>query len=227
MSANESTDDPPFHFEIYRGPSEEFGEEPKAIYYVENHNGQCGYSDLATDFEMAAEAIIDVYRETQLGNWMAPCAHLVRQTLELRVKALLSSIGDRDSSVNLALLKTHALMGIWGESLQWLVSNKFEIAQDNRLHRTEHLLRSFDAIDPTGDLFRFGISRKAAFGKQKSYDRVGLVLSVLSDDFKSATGLLSHWNAVVFRMTIAEEEGWLKDELFDADNFPHIPDAQS
>lgn len=68
------TRDLSFHLEIRRGPQSEFGIEPKAIYYVENHNAQCGYGELALDFEMAARAILATYREPQIGNWMTPSA---------------------------------------------------------------------------------------------------------------------------------------------------------
>ena len=56
--SDESSQDPSFHYEIWRGPRPEFGDEPKAIYYVENHNMQCGYSELSTDFEMATREIL-------------------------------------------------------------------------------------------------------------------------------------------------------------------------
>lgn len=218
----ESEPDPPFHFEIYKGPGTSFGDEPKAIYYVENHNAQCGYSDLALDFSIAAEALIEAYRESGLGNWMAPVAHMVRQTLELRLKALLESIYDRDKAVNSKLLGRHNLMAIWDEAYGWLMKEGFRINEDTRLHRTIHLLNSFDAIDPSGDLFRFGISRRTAFKKQKSYDRVGINIEIMTNDFKAAEGLLSHWNATVFRIAIAQEMGWERDPYFDADDFPRV-----
>lgn len=101
--------DLPFHYEIWRGPQAEFGSEPKAIYYVENHNGQCGYSELAGDFEMATHAMLNTYRESQLGNWIAPVAHLARQTLELSLKSLVSNISERDALVPKESLRSHNL----------------------------------------------------------------------------------------------------------------------
>lgn len=223
----ETPDDPPFHYEIWRGPGASFGDEPKAIYYVENHNAQCGYGDLATDFEIAAKALLATYRENALGNWVAPVAHMVRQTLELRLKALLDSILERDASVDKKVLGRHDLMAIWNEAYHWLTDQGFRINEDARLPRTVHLLSAYDAIDPTGDLFRFGMSRQSAFNKQRSYDRVGIITPVMIEDFDAATGLLSHWDAVVFRMKMREEMGWDKDPYFDADDFPKAASAEA
>lgn len=214
------TGGPPFHFEIYRGPGESFGQEPKAIYYVENHNAQCGYGDLAVDFAMAAKALLGTYQDSQLDNWMAPVAHMVRQTLELCVKALLDSIHRREATVDAKSLGGHNILAIWEEAHRWLTEQGFRINEDARLPRTVHLLKSFHAIDPSGDLFRFGMSRKTAFNKRKSYDRVGLNTDVLAEDFEAAEALLSHWNAAVFRIKIAEEMGWESDPYFDVDDFP-------
>lgn len=219
---SEKPNDPPFHFEIWRGPSEHFGNEPKSIYYVENHNGQCGYGELATDFEMAAMVLLETYRESALGNWMAPVAHMVRQTLELLLKALLQSIVARDARVDAKPLKQHDLLTIWNVSLQWLTKGGFRINEDARLPRTVHLLTSYDAIDPSGDLFRFGMSRKKAFEKLKSYDRVGINIDVMIADFKGAVRFLSHWDAAVFRIQIAKEMGWASDPYFDVDDFPSV-----
>lgn len=217
---HESSDDPPFHFEIYRGPGKSFGAEPKAIYYVENHNAPCSYGELATDFSMAAQTLIQTYRETELGNWMAPVAHMVRQTLELRLKACLTSIIERDREANAKLLGRHDVLALWQQVLRWLTENGFRINEDTRLTRTAHLIEAFHAIDPSGDLFRFGISYRTAFDMRKSYDRVGINLPVLDKDFEAADGLLSHWDAAVFRIAISEEMGWAEDPFFDADSFP-------
>lgn len=212
--------DPPFHFEIWQGPGESFGDEPKSIYYVENHNGQCSYGDLATDFEIAATALLETYRDSGLGNWMGPVAHMVRQTLELRLKALLQSISERDPDVDGKPLRRHDLLALWNVSLQWLTESGFRIHEDQRLPRTVHLLTSYDAIDPSGDLFRFGMSRKTAFEKQKSYDRVGINVDIMMADFRGAVRFLSHWDAAVFRITIAQDLGWESDPYFDVDDFP-------
>lgn len=215
--------DPPFHFEIWRGPQPEFGIEPKAIYYVENHNAQCGYGELAEDFEMAARAILATYRESQLGNWMAPLAHLVRQTLEISLKSLISSIRERDVEVPEKALRGHDLGVLWEQSIAWLGSNGFDANSDARRDVTAHLIHAYDAIDPSGDLFRFGISYKEALGQQKSYDRVGIELDQFEYEFNAAMGFLNHWDAAVFRKTIAESEGWKEDPFFNVDDFPRLP----
>lgn len=214
--------DPPFHFEIWRGPSDAFKSEPKSIYYVENHNGQCGYGELATDFEMAALEMIRLYRDTELGNWMGPTAHLVRQTLELQLKALAETIHTTDPSIGNKILKSHNLESLWVMSLTWLENHEYQVRNDARLSATQHLLAAYHAIDPTGDLFRFGISNQTAFEKQKSYDRVGIVIENFESEFTASTGFLNHWEAVVRRQKCAEEEGWERDELFDANDFPRI-----
>lgn len=216
----DQAEDPPFHFEIWHGPSQSFGDEPKAIYYVENHNGQCSYGELATDFEIAAKALLQAYQREQIGNWIGPVAHMIRQTLELNLKALLSSILERDVAVDRKPLNRHGLILLWSTCYAWLTANGFSVDKDARLPRTLHLLSAYDAIDPSGDLFRFGMSYKTAFGKQKSYDRVGINCETMDKDFDDATGLLVHWNAAVFRLTIAEDEEWTSDPYFNADDFP-------
>lgn len=221
-NADKSAQDPPFHFEILRGPQPEFGEEPKAIYYAENHNAQCSYGELSTDFEMATLAILANYRENQLGNWVGPLAHLARQTLELSLKALVVSIRERDATVPRKALGTHDLGALWALGTSWLDANGYDSNNDARRIDAAHLIAAYNAIDPSGDLFRFGISYKEAFDKQKSYDRVGIVLNQFEKEFIAAIGFLNHWNAVVFRKTIAEAEGWQVDPYFDADDFPRV-----
>lgn len=216
--------DPAFHFEIWRGPDEAFGDEAKAIYYVENHNGQCGYGELATDFEMAARQIIAAYRTTQLANWMAPVAHLSRQTIELCLKALVESIRERDAKISAKPLRQHDLKALWSTGTQWLDSHGYQASEDARRPAAEHLIDAFHSIDPSGDLFRFGMSRKTAFGKQKSYDRVGIMLERFEREFDAAVGFLSHWEAVVRRLSLAEDFGHELDGQFDANNFPRTRD---
>lgn len=219
-------DNPPFHFEIWQGPGRSFGDEPKAIYYVENHNGQCSYGELALDFQIAAKALLETYRSEQLGNWMAPVAHMIRQTLELHLKALLSSILARDPTVDKKPLGQHDLLCLWSAAYTWLRANGFPIDCDARLSATLHLISAYDAIDPSGDLFRFGMSRKRAFNKQKSYDRVGINCEVMAQEFADAVGLLCHWDAAVFRRTMAEEHEWTTDPYFEVDDFPKIEQQQ-
>lgn len=222
MTDKATTHDPPFHYEIRRGPGPAFGDEPKAIYYVENHNGQCGYGESAADFEMATLEMIAAYRASGLGNWVAPVAHLTRQTLELHLKALIVSIRERDPSVSNKPLRGHDLSTLWSAAVEWLDAGGFLAADDARRPATGHLIAAYQAIDPSGDLFRFGISYKQAFGKQKSCDRVGIVLDRFELEFEAAVGFLRHWEAVVRRMTWAEQEGWSEDPFFDAEAFPRL-----
>lgn len=217
---DEKTQDPPFHFEIWRGPQPGFGDEPKAIYYVENHNGQCSYGELSTDFEMATRATLASYRESGLANWMAPLAHLARQTLELSLKSLVVSIRERDAAISRTALSGHNLHALWVLGTNWLDARGFDAEKDARRLDATHLIEAYHAVDPSGDLFRFGMSYKKAFGKQKSYDRVGIVLDQFEREFDAAIGFLHHWDAVVFRKTIAEAEGWQVDPFFNADDFP-------
>lgn len=210
----------PFHFEIWRGPTKSFGDEPKAIYYVENHNAQCGYAEVALDFSIAANSLLEKYERESLGNWMGPTAHLIRQTLELKLKALLQAVIALDSSVNSKPLATHRLLDIWDPSYAWIASNSLPIEQDLRLPQTLHLLQCYDSIDPTGDLFRFGQSRQSWFGRPKSYDRVGIEIDVMKDDFAAAEGLLDHWESVASRSAMSQEMGWEKDPYFNPNDFP-------
>lgn len=216
---DDSSSDPPFHYEIWSGPSSTFGDEPKAIYYVENHNGQFGYGELAFDFAIAAKHLMVVYREDALGNWVGPIAHLVRQTLELRLKDLLQTISEQDQTVPTGPLRGHNLRELWGPSLAWLDTHHPNVREDARLDRTDHLLDAFHAIDPRGDLFRFGQSYQYAFNKRRSYDRVGIVLNTLEDEFNAADDLLTHWTAVIRRKAYYLEAGE-EDTLFDATDFP-------
>lgn len=216
---DDSPSDPPFHYEIWSGPGAAFGDEPKAIYYVENHNGQCGYGELALDFAIAAKHLMAAYREDALGNWTAPIAHLVRQTLELLLKDLLQTISEQDQAVPARPLRGHDLRALWVPSLAWLNTHHPDVREDARLDRTDHLLDAFHAIDPTGDLFRFGQSYQQAFNKRRSYDRVGIVLNTLEDEFNAAEDLLTHWTAVVRRKAYFLETGE-EDTSFDTGDFP-------
>jgi len=92
---------------------------------------------------------------------------------------------------------------------------------DARLDTTDRLIANFNAIDPLGDLFRFGTSKQRAFGRAKSCDRVAYEQPRFFDEFKAASGCLSFWGAVLMREQITEEMGWSADPHFDAQNFPH------
>lgn len=220
MKPMKPADDPRFHYEIWTGPTEAFGDKPKAIYYVENHNANCGYSELATDFRPAADAVIEIYRSSQLGNWVAPVAHLVRQTLELELKALYSAVLESDPAIDPRPLGKHDLLFLWRSGRDWLIERGYKIAQDARLATTDRLITAFHEIDPTGDLFRFGISRQSAFTKNKSYDRIGLNIEILAAEFEAAGGLLHHWEGALVRAIIVKEMRWDSDPHFDIDDFP-------
>lgn len=223
MSKKTDASNPKFHYEIWKGPSVEFGGKRKSISYVENHNASCGYTELALDFSYAATALIEQYRKTGFGNWMAPVAHISRQLIELRLKALMTSIGDLDGSFNTGSLGGHNLESIWSGCLAWLMRNGYKTREDARLEVAEHLISAFHEIDPSGDLFRFGVSRKTAFDKQKSYDRVGMEIELFGPELKATDEFLHHWEAVVFREGMKREMGWATDPLFDADDFPKKP----
>lgn len=220
MSKQKDASDPRFHYEIWKGPSTEFGHNQKSISYVENHNAPCGYSELASDFGMAADVLIERYRMSGLGNWVAPVAHISRQVIELHLKALMHSINDFDKNFDTAPLGSHNLEAIWLACRSWLIGSGYKLNNDARLEMTDHIISAFHEIDPSGDLFRFGVSRKMAFNKQKSYDRVGICLEHFEKEFKSAQGLLNHWEATVFRENVKIEMGWEKDPYFDPENFP-------
>lgn len=223
----DDADDPRFHHEIWSGPKPESEARVSGIYYVENHNGQCSYSELATDFKMAADLLIErQLRDRIVGNWTAPVAHLVRQTVELHLKALLDVVtakGAPDPKLNYS----HDLMRIWTHCRDWLVTNRYRLIEDARMETAEFLIAGLHEIDPSGDLFRFGMSNRSAFGKQKSYDRVGLRMDALVPDFEATVAFLRHWEAVPFRELIAIEMGWDSDPYFDADDFPKKADGET
>ncbi|GGF75346.1 hypothetical protein GCM10007301_39040 [Azorhizobium oxalatiphilum] len=222
MTQKPPADDPRFHHEIWAGPTTESAETVSGIYYVENHNGQCSYVELALDFRMAADLVIEAYQRDGLGNWTAPIAHLVRQTLELRLKALLDMIGQKGGEIGTRLIRSHDLKAIWTRCSDWLGESAYRFREDARLAQTERLIEAFHAIDPSGDLFRFGISNQTAFGKQKSYDRVGLRMEILVSDFAASDAFLHHWEAVLLREIIAIEMKWDEDPFFDPNNFPKL-----
>lgn len=223
MPKKNDANDPRYHYEIWSGPSSAFGNNEKSIYYVENHNAQCGYAELALDFGYALDALIEQAKKTNLGNWTAPIAHMSRQLIELQLKALMEEIKSHDSSLNIAPLGGHSLEGVWNPCRNWLIKHDYRLLDDSRLEMTDQLILAFHEIDPLGDLFRFGISRKTAFKKQKSYDRVGIELKLFEQELYALRGLVNHWEAVLFRETIKLEMGWDKDPHFDPDNFPKKP----
>jgi hypothetical protein len=191
-----------------------------AVYYVENHNAAVGYAEAALDFEMLVVELLPRLGPFELGNWTGPVLHLVRQTVELRLKALFQIIAERDKSANERLLAKHDLLVLWKASRDWLCQNEFGVLNDIRLAATDSLIEAFHAVDPSGDLFRFAQSRQSRFGKRKSYDRVGVNFDIFQSAFMDTVALLQHWEAVLFRQHLSDEFGWVKDPYFDADSYP-------
>lgn len=208
------------HREIWSDAKSGSHAERPPVYYVENHNAPVGYAEAALDFEMLVNELIPRLGPDELGNWIAPVLHLARQTLELRLKALLHTICDRDESVDGRILGKHDLVAIWSAGREWLVRNGYPLGKDARLKATEELVVAFHAVDPSGDLFRFAQSRQSRFGNKKSYDRVGVNHQTFHVAFKQAVELLHHWDAVLFREKLKVEYGWDKDPYFNADDFP-------
>ncbi|WP_310620707.1 hypothetical protein [Flexibacterium corallicola] len=210
-----------FYFEIWSGPSEVMKERNPSISYCENHNADFDYGLAATDFELAATALINVQREQPtIGNWTAPVLHLIRQTLELKLKELIETINWKQSNSIAPSKFSHNLKKLWELGRGYLVDNDYQIERDTRLVDLDRLVENLHAIDPTGDLFRFGTSRKTAFGRQKSSDRVGYNQEELFVEFEHSRDCLSHWTGVVMREIIQAEQGWEQDPYFDKDAFP-------
>jgi hypothetical protein len=231
MAKTPQAQDPKYHFDMWKGAEADFVNLDPSIYYAENYNGQCGYAELSTDFSGAVDLIIEEYSRSELGNWVAPLAHMSRQLIELHLKALMEAIASKDSSFDVKPLGGHNLLAIWKPCLDWISANGYRIGEDSRLPMTSRIIEAFNAIDPGGDLFRFGMSRRSAFGKQKSYDRVGLCLPQFKQELDAFRGLISHWEATIFREVLASEMGWKKDPYFDSEYFPKttiptIPQAE-
>ena len=224
MKSPPISQDERFHFEIYSGATEEVSARNPSLVYVENHNADFDYDLAATDFKMAADALIKRQLENpHLSNWTAPVCHLIRQTVELELKGLVQVIAwleENELPKNVAF--THNLEKLWNKGKAWLISNRYPITSDARFKNTERLVENLHAIDPLGDLFRFGTSKSEAFGRQKTSDRVGYNQLDFFQEFDEFCGFLSHWSGAVMRETIKREEGWETDPYFDVDSFPKI-----
>jgi hypothetical protein len=196
---------------------------PPLLYYVENGNAIAGYDQLALDYKMAADLLMDTSKESGLGNWFAPTLLVVRQTLELSLKALLEATVDRGNSTNKKLMFSHDLWGIWEECRGWLDAKGYSFRRDSRLETAEWAIENFHAIDPTGDLFRFAHSKHEAFKRKKTYDRAGVNDAVFVTYFNTAWSFLNHWQGVLV-MEWMEEQA-IKDDIaytrpFNPDDFP-------
>jgi hypothetical protein len=168
------------------------------VYYVENHNAPAGYAEAALDFEMLVNDLLSRLGPRELGNWAAPILYLARQTIELRLKAILQTIVDRDRTVDERVLGKHDLSVIWSIAQDWLHGHGYALNRDARLEATNQLVAAFHAVDPSGDLFRFAQSRQSRFGKRKSSDRVGVNYETFPSAFDQTVKLLTHWEAVLF-----------------------------
>lgn len=195
-----------FHFRIWHGKSEAFIERSPSLQYCENHNADLDYGLTAFDFELSLELLIERQRqEPNIGNWTAPITHLVRQVIELRLKELLQMIEWRSGEPAIAFAFTHDLSKLWKAGRDWLVENGYSIENDFRLENSDRLIENLHAIDPTGDLFRFGTSRKKAFGRYKSSDRVGYHQEPFFQEYEDTKECLSHWAGIVMREIIERE----------------------
>lgn len=216
-----TSEDEKYHYEIWSGPSEAYAKAQPSISYVENHNAEWDYGLAAFDFKMAADALIaHQKRDPHLGNWTAPICHLVRQTIELQLKSLLQMISWKHNKDQKELAFTHNVERLWADGKEWLVGNGYPIATDSRLTDLDRLVANLHSIDPAGDLFRFGTSKFHAFGRAKTYDRVGYDQDILFSEFERAYQCAKHWSSVVMREIIMKEEGWNEDPFFDPDDFP-------
>jgi len=217
------SDDKRFHHEISSGPSQEYLSQNPSIGYVENHNADWDYGLAADDYKMATDALIAAQqRDPNLDNWTSPICHLIRQTMELQLKSLLQMIGWKTDIEPAGILFTHNLDSLWKDGKNWLVKNGYSIENDLRLNFVDRLIANLHSIDPSGDLFRFGTSRYHAFGRSKTYDRVGYNQELLFDEFDLAHQCVSHWTTVVMREIIAKEEGWTTDPFFDPNDYPTL-----
>lgn len=178
---------------------------PPLLYYVENGNAIAGYDQLALDYKMASDLLIKTSKESGIGNWLAPTLLVVRQTLELSLKALLEATVDRGNSYNKKLMFSHDLWGIWGECRRWLDDKVYPFRQDSRLATAEWVIDNFHAVDPTGDLFRFAHSKNEAFKRKKTYDRVGVNDAVFVNYFNVAWAFLNHWQGVLVKEWMEEQ----------------------
>ena len=195
-----------FHFRIWHGKSEAFRARSPSLQYCENYNADLDYSLTAFDFELTLELLIERQRsEPHLGNWTGPITHLVRQVIELRLKGLLQAIEWHSGSPALSFTFTHDLAELWKAGRDWLFENDYSITKDSRLGNSDRLIENLHAIDPTGDLFRFGTSRKMAFGRNKSSDRVGYEQESFFREYLDTKECLSHWAGIITREVIDRE----------------------
>lgn len=219
----EDNPDERFHFEIWSGPTEALKTTNPSVSYCENHNADFDYGLAALDFKLSALALMARQREDpHLSNWTAPVLHMIRQTLELTLKSLNETIGWKVGAKTGKVQFKHDLRDLWNQGRDWLIENGYPIDNDARLAATNGIIENMHAIDPTGDLFRFGTSRKKAFGRYKSSDRAGYRQDQLFEEVEQAFEFLDHWCGVVMREIIQVEQGRERDPFFDREDYPKI-----
>jgi len=205
LAGREKTaDDPRFHRRLFGELAEFNPERPPCLVYVENGNYIAGYDQLAADYKMAADVIIEAEQSSGLSNWTAPLVFTVRQTLELSLKGLLEATCCRGNTIDPQEMFSHRLDQLWQKSRAWLEQSYPVISQDQRLVVTDWTITNLHAVDPSGDLFRFANSRLTAFGRHKTYDRAATT-SVFISYFETTYNFLSHWNGVLVAEWIAAQ----------------------
>src|SRR5690606_9354859 len=142
---NLDSSDARFHRTLFGSLADYNDKRPPLLYYVENGNAIAGYDQLALEYKMAADLLITTSKESGLGNWFAPTMLVVRQTLELALKALLEATVDRGNSSNSKVMFSHNLFGIWEECRRWLHANGYLFYQDARLETAEWVIENFHA----------------------------------------------------------------------------------
>ena len=196
---------------------------PPLLYYVENGNAIAGYDQLALDYKLAADFLITKSIKGGISNLFAPTMLIVRQTLELALKALLDATVDRGNSKSSKTMFSHNLMGIWEECRLWLQAKGYKFHLDMRLETAEWVIENFHSVDPTGDLFRFAYSKHEAYKRNKTYDRAGINEDVFIDYFNATWDFLNHWQGVLIMEWVEEEskkEGFSYTRPFNPEDFP-------
>ena len=221
-------DDPRFHRSLFGSLKDYSEDRPPALYYVENGNFVAGFDQLALDYEQAVYHLLSGSKQSGWDSLTAPLVFIVRQTFELRLKALLEATAELGNSITADDFFTHKLDVLWTRSETWLDVNGYKYREDARCETALWMLENFQAVDPTGDLFRFAHSRMMAFNRQKSYDRAGTNEEVFVPYFEKTIRFLGHWSGVLVAEKTKEicvAEGAEYPDVFDPDDFPKITPA--
>ena len=105
-----------YHFEIWNGPTSALKATNPSITYCENHNADFDYGMAALDFKLATQALIAQQRsDPNLSNWTAPVLHMIRQTLELTLKSLVETIGEKVGFEAEKVPFKHDLRDLWNK----------------------------------------------------------------------------------------------------------------